>query len=85
MISLVPNEDAWTASPLLEFAVMTDLLLENPFELGEVVELMLGPLAGLRGLLMRIEDEKVVIRLNDWNGVYLRVHAHHVAATQTPS
>jgi len=66
--------------PLLEFAVMNILPLEKSFELGAVVEVTHGPFAGVRGELIRIENDKAVIRLEECKGVCLVAELKNIAA-----
>ena len=65
-------------------AVMDDLLLEKAFEVGQAVEVVYGPLLGVRGVLTQIdEDGRVVMRLEEWKGAYFFVTTTNIAAIQS--
>lgn len=52
---------------------------EKLFESGNVVEIVHGPLSGIRGVLIRMtDDRKAILRLHGLEGVFLVVPAEHI-------
>jgi|KBSSwiStaDraftv2_1062776.scaffolds.fasta_scaffold4476971_1 transcription antitermination factor NusG len=73
------------ASPSLEFAAMDSLqrdVRKKPLELGDVVEVTVGPLRGIRGVLLAIaEDGRATIELSaPADGIRLIADATSIAS-----
>ena len=73
------------ASPLLELAAMDSLppdVRKKPLELGDVVEVTVGQLRGIRGVLLAIaEDGRVTIELGaPADGIRLIANATSIAS-----
>ena len=55
------------------------VLLNQPFELGQVVEVTSGPLSGIRGVLIKLADDgRAVIQLDERQGIFLVVSAENL-------
>jgi hypothetical protein len=55
-------------------------LLDEPLEHGKVVEILNGPLSGIRGVLIGITDGgRVTIQVDEWPGILLILSAENVA------
>ena len=59
-----------------------DSVVPTPFEIGQVVQVIGGPLDGLRGILVKVADGKAVLNLGESLRASLVMSVERIAAVE---